>query len=272
AFGVMKDWGLTMDNIDTCEKYQLRILNSVNEIVNPIDVHIAITLCPYVTTFTLSNAFVDNEVLYKVMVLDHLTHLRITNNEALTLNFQEGILPILTVKGHQLLSLLLANFPSVDIAAIGECCPRLQNLALSNISIYDEIMYPREHLFNNLTGLEIWADLQVDTMNAIILKQLFCYCLGIQKILVRNTDALSDKLLYDVWRENPMKNLFRITIDNCPNLTASSIHQLLDMCNDLTLVRIWSCFFISKDDYLKLNKRVKTENCDLYLEWFGWTG
>lgn len=272
AFGIMKEWGLTMDNIEGCGKYQLRILNSTNEIVDPVDIHIAITLCPYATNFTLSNAYVDNEVLYKVMLLDHLTHLRITNNEDLSLNFPEGILPVLTLKGHQLLSLLLANFTTVDILAIGECCPRLQNLALSNISVYEEIMYPREHLYNNLIGLEIWADMAVTTMNGIIIRQLLSYCCGIRKLLVRNTDAISDKLFFDIWRENPMKELFRLTIDNCPNITACSIDHLLDMNNDLTLIRVWGCCFISKEDNIKFQKRIKEENCDLYLEWFGWTG
>ncbi|XP_064110915.1 uncharacterized protein LOC135218494 isoform X5 [Macrobrachium nipponense] len=272
VFGVMKEWGLTMDNLESLPKYHLRILNSSNEIVDPVDVHIACTLCPYATNFTLSNAFVDNEILYKAMVLENLAHLRITNGEGLTLNFHEGVLPVLTVKGHQLQSLLLANFTSIDIAVIGECCPRLQNLAVSNITVYEEIMYPREHLYNHLTGLEVWSDLRTDTLNIIILKQLLTYCLGLEKLLVRNTDALSDKLLYDIWKENPMKNLFRLTVDNCPNVTASSIHDLLDMNNDLTLIRVWGCFFITKDDNKTLQKRIKDENCDLYLEWFGWTG
>lgn len=64
----------------------------------------------------MSNARVDNSVLYPAMRLEHLAHLRLTNCDGLTLNFQEGVLPLLTVKGSQLISLLLANFTTVDLA------------------------------------------------------------------------------------------------------------------------------------------------------------
>ncbi|XP_069165548.1 F-box/LRR-repeat protein 20-like isoform X3 [Procambarus clarkii] len=272
VFGVMKEWGLTLENIDDCEKYHLRILNSTNVYVDPDNIHIAITLCPYATNFTLSNAFVENEVLYKVMTMEYLTHLRITNSEGLTLNFQEGILPVLTVKGHQLISLLLANFTNVDVAAIGESCPRLQNLALSAIGVYEDIVYPREHHFTQLRNLEVWSSLTVESCNTIILRQLLCYSKNLRNLLVKCTDALSDKLLFDIWRENDMRHLSRLTIDTCPNVTASAIHHLLDMTNKLTLIRLWGCFFITKDDDIKFQKRIKQENCDLYLEWYCWDG
>ncbi|ROT82030.1 hypothetical protein C7M84_024818 [Penaeus vannamei] len=116
VFNVMKEWGLTPANIGTCEKLHLRVLTSTNEVVDPEDVDTAIELCPYATNFTLSNAYVDNDVLYKVMRMENLTHLRITNSEGLTLDFHEGVLPVLTVKGHQLHSLLLVNFTTVDVA------------------------------------------------------------------------------------------------------------------------------------------------------------
>ncbi|XP_053627101.1 F-box/LRR-repeat protein 20-like isoform X2 [Cherax quadricarinatus] len=272
VFGVLQEWGLRLDNAEGCDKYHLRILNSTNEYVDPDNIALAIILCPYATNFTLSNAYIENEVLYKVMMMEHLTHLRITNCEAFTLNFQEGILPVLTVKGHQLLSLLLTNFTNVDIAAIGECCPRLQNLALSAIGVYEDIMYPREHCFTRLRNLEIWSSLTVESCNTTILRQLLCYCPDLRHLLVKCTDALSDKLLFDIWRENDMRHLSRLTIDTCPNVTASAIHHLLDMTNQLTLIRLWGCFFITKDDDIKFQRRIKEENCDLYLEWYCWDG
>ena len=52
------------------------------------------------------------------MRLEHLAHLRLTNCDGLTLNFHEGVLPVLTLRGHGLVSLLLANFTVVDL--VGE--------------------------------------------------------------------------------------------------------------------------------------------------------
>lgn len=69
-----------------------------------------------------------------------------------------------------------------------------------------------------------------------------------------------------------MRRLSRLTLDTCHNVTANTIHQLLDCHNNLTLMRIWSCFFVSKDDYHQLQRRVEDENCDLYLDWYSWDG
>ncbi|XP_071544657.1 uncharacterized protein [Panulirus ornatus] len=206
------------------------------------------------------------------MQLEYLTHLRLTNCEALTLNFQEGVLPVLTVKGHQLISLLLANFTSVDVAAIGECCPGLQNLALSGITVYEDITYPREQYFNNLRNLEVWSSVTSDTCNATILRQLLLYAPYITNLLVKATDALSDKLLFEIWRENEMCHLSRLTIDSCQNVTACVMHHLLDVRNQLSLLRVWSCLFITKHDQNQLKQRIKDENCDVYLEWYSWNG
>ncbi|KAK3873252.1 hypothetical protein Pcinc_021725 [Petrolisthes cinctipes] len=272
VFGVLEEWGATPANANSCDKYQLRVLTSSSEQVDAYTVDLAVTLCPQVMEFTMSNAWVDNSVLYPAMRLEHLAHLRLTNCDGLTLNFQEGVLPLLTVKGSQLISLLLANFTSVDLAAIGECCPRLQNLALSAISLYDDIMYPRENCFNSLVNVEVWTSVTTDSCNSIILRQLLGYCPGLENLLVKGADALSDKLFLDLWRINEMRRLSRLTLDTCHNVTSNTIHQLLDTQNNLTLVRIWSCFFISKDDYQQLLKRVDTENCDLYVEWYSWNG
>ena len=41
------------------------------------------------------------------------------------------------------------------VTAVGECCPKLQNLAFSAITVYEEIMYPRDNLFTTLVNLEV---------------------------------------------------------------------------------------------------------------------
>lgn len=50
------------------------------------------------------------------MVLENVTALSLTNGEGLTLDFQEGVLPLLSACGEKLQNLILANFTEVDIA------------------------------------------------------------------------------------------------------------------------------------------------------------
>lgn len=51
------------------------------------------------------------------MVLENLTALALTNGEGLTLDFQEGVLPLLSACGDRLQNLILANFTDVDVAS-----------------------------------------------------------------------------------------------------------------------------------------------------------
>ncbi|XP_063877914.1 uncharacterized protein LOC135109934 isoform X1 [Scylla paramamosain] len=272
VFEVMQDWGVTKENMTLCDAYPLRVLTSTCDHIDPASVDVALTLCPKIMDLTISNAVIENELLYQTMRLEHLAHLRLTNCEGLTLSFHEGVLPVLTLRGHGLISLLLANFTVVDLVAIGESCPRLQNLAFSDIAIYEDIMYPRDNLFNTLINLEVWTTVNTDTCSATILRQLLSHAPGLTNLLVRGADALSDKLLQELWETNPMPRLSRFTLDSCHNVTAASIFHLLDAENDLTLVRLWSCFLLTRQDSRDLQHYAEARNYDLYLEWYCWNG
>ncbi|XP_076066825.1 uncharacterized protein LOC143040067 isoform X2 [Oratosquilla oratoria] len=254
--------------------YQLLALTSAAEFASTLSVDLACALCPRTQTVTLSNAIVSSEVLYKFMALNHLAHLQLTNSEGMALDFLEGVVPLLTVKGHQLVSLLLSNFAFVDVGAIGECCPRLQNLALSEVLLFDEIGYPRENIFTELRALELWADPSptYTTLSPVILQQLLAFCRGLRKLLLRSVVAINDKLFLQILEHNPMEKLSRLTLDGCPNMSALSLHALLSSTNDLILLRIWSCFLIGKDHQEELQRRVVEENCNVNLDWFPWEG
>lgn len=78
--------------------------------------------------------------------------------------------------------------------------------------------------------------------------------------------------LFFLFQHNKMIQLSRITMENCPNVTKSVIDTILDSTNKVVLIRIWSCFLISKEDVDYLQKRIQKENCDTYLEWYSWYG
>ncbi|XP_076066829.1 uncharacterized protein LOC143040067 isoform X5 [Oratosquilla oratoria] len=107
--------------------YQLLALTSAAEFASTLSVDLACALCPRTQTVTLSNAIVSSEVLYKFMALNHLAHLQLTNSEGMALDFLEGVVPLLTVKGHQLVSLLLSNFAFVDVGAVGRPKPHIHD-------------------------------------------------------------------------------------------------------------------------------------------------
>ncbi|RXG52998.1 hypothetical protein Avbf_16059 [Armadillidium vulgare] len=77
----------------------------------------------------ISNCIISNESLYRIMTLENLCHLRFTNNDNQSIDFYEGILPILTVCGHRLETLLLVKFTMIDIAGMDG---RLQRISKSD--------------------------------------------------------------------------------------------------------------------------------------------
>lgn len=80
----------------------------------------AARLCPETRSVTLANAWLPSDALYKLMLFERLTSVSLTNSEGLTLDFHEGVLPLLAVCGQRLQNLILANFTSVDIS--GKLC------------------------------------------------------------------------------------------------------------------------------------------------------
>lgn len=71
--------------------------------------------------------------LYQLMLLDNLSALSLTNCEGCTFTFQEGVLPVLSVCGARLHSLILSNFPGVDIAGESTMFPQFSALTLSSL-------------------------------------------------------------------------------------------------------------------------------------------
>jgi hypothetical protein len=61
------------------------------------------------------NAWMDNEMLYKFMRFEKLRTLTIVNSDGLTLDYDEGVLPLLQICGPILENLILNKFKSVDL-------------------------------------------------------------------------------------------------------------------------------------------------------------
>ncbi|XP_069694166.1 uncharacterized protein [Periplaneta americana] len=245
----------------------LTTLVSVAEHVPMEGLEAATRLCPETRTVTLSNAWLPSEALYKLMVLDHLNSISLTNSEGLTLDFHEGVLPLLAVCGQRLQNLILANFTSVDVSGIGQACPVLRNLAFSSIAQYEPIGRPCPEWFNHLKALELWSDPHAD-LSPYMIRQLLLFCPNMTNMLFKGCEVLNDKLMAEIWQENPMPKLSHVTLDHCHKITGQSLQRLLDAENELAVLRVWSCLNITKYLNLELSHHIKNENLDVYFEWF----
>lgn len=63
------------------------------------------------------NAWMDNDTFYKFMQFENLRSLTISNAEGMTIDYEEGVLPILQVIGSSLENIILNKFASVDLVS-----------------------------------------------------------------------------------------------------------------------------------------------------------
>lgn len=63
------------------------------------------------------NCWMDNDAFYKFMQFEHLKTLTIFNSEGKTIDYGEGILPLLQIIGGTLENLILSKFAVVDIVS-----------------------------------------------------------------------------------------------------------------------------------------------------------
>ena len=78
--------------------------------------------------------------LYHLMTCSRLQHLEITNTDLFTVDFDEGLAPVLAEVGPSLLTLKLDRFRHVDISLIGRLCSRLRTLSLSHIVHFPQLI------------------------------------------------------------------------------------------------------------------------------------
>ncbi|XP_046406837.1 uncharacterized protein LOC124171656 isoform X2 [Ischnura elegans] len=224
-------------------------------------------LCPRAASLTVSGTPLPAEALYPLMVLRNLTALSLTACGA-ACDFEAGVLPLLTALGHQLNSLILAKFFSVDVGAIGMACPHLVNFALSDVTAF-ELMNQKisAESFQELQALEIWSDADF-IIPTNVLQQLLLFSKNIRNILLKGVGIVTDEMFSEILKVNPMRQLSHLTLDNCHCVTHATVHRILDADNELCMLRIWSCYRINKEANDIISQRIANENMDIYLDWF----
>ncbi|XP_071439058.1 uncharacterized protein [Hetaerina americana] len=227
-------------------------------------------LCPSATSVTVHATPLPSEALYPLMMLRHLTSLSLTTcpDEGDTMDFAQGVLPLLTAVGEQLTSLILSKFAYVDVGAIGKACPHLVNFALSEVTEF-ELMHQKicEEHFQELQALEIWADPDF-ILPANVLQQLLLFSKNMKNLLFKGVGILTDEMFRTIWKVNPMRHLSHLTLDHCHGITNATVHFILDADNELTMLRIWSCYRITKEAKNYITHRIMDENMDIYFDWF----
>ncbi|XP_035705612.1 uncharacterized protein LOC118434945 isoform X2 [Folsomia candida] len=248
---------------------KLRALYSTTPSIRGESIDAAAVLCPNVEILSVMNCWMDNDAFYKFMQFEHLKTLTIFNSEGKTIDYGEGILPLLQIIGGTLENLILSKFAVVDIVSLGRSCPHLRKIALSSIQeLQTNLHGPEDGIFKMLTNVELWLEDDPHSGSYHVLLQLLQNAVLLENLLIKKSTAIDHELLKKIWLTNPMQRVSRILLDSCSGICGNALNDLFRMENDLTTIRIWSCPKVDQVVRRGLMNYIKENNLYVYLEWF----
>jgi hypothetical protein len=64
-----------------------------------------------------------------------------------------------------------------------------------------------------------------------------------------------------------LTKLKHFTANEC-SITSAALLRLLEIDNELDMVRVWSCPGVDRDSHNQIQRLIKDENLDVYFEWY----
>ena len=252
------------------QAYNLQHLSTHDVHITPDNFEYAIDHCPRLESVAITSSGLLDEHLYKLMTVKHLHSLHLGNKNAQSFNFFEGVAPILDALGTNLKKLVLEDFTEVDVDFIGEKCPVLQHLALSNILTYAPTGQLNSKFFTQLSSLEIWNRIGQDHELAVcqnVIRQLL-YRAPLTYLLLQRIGNLTDELLMEILQFNRLLKLRNVVIDYCHQVTGRFFWQLLEQPNHLSVLRCWHNKGVEEGLKIQIKDVIKDDNLVLYWEWY----
>ena len=82
-----------------------------------------------------------------------------------------------------------------------------------------------------------------------------------------SVDSLDDVVWSQVLAANSLRALTSLTLDQCHSVSGDSLHDLVTEENDLQLLNIWSCRFVTTKHRETFRKIIARENYDLSMRY-----
>ena len=208
------------------------------------------------------DCFLRSSNLYPVMNNHQLQYLQVGNSDSFFIDFEEGIAPILSSCGANLQKLVLDKFRYIDICLVGRMCPSLQNLSLSHVISWGQVMNICPGYFSHLEELQL-SNQYGSHLFSNIIKQLLFFSSKLQYLQLQMVDCLDDILWFQIICQNSLTNLISLTLDQCHSISGDIIEDLVNRENNLQMLNVLSCRFISNKNKETTKKIIVKENFDL---------
>lgn len=107
---------------------------------------------------------------------------------------------------------------------------------------------------------------QAPTIGTSVVRQLLTST-RLERLLLQNVPH-PDSFFTSLLEANPLLSLSSIVIDQCDQVTVAILWRLLEIPNQLRILRCWNCREINDDDRREIKKSVRENNLMLYFEYY----
>lgn len=269
-FDVFRDPRLLSSVDNEIRKLNITSIRSLEgEEISADTLDLVTKLCPMLSRVSILRTEIESESLLLLMNLNNLTELLVGSGLSCAINFNSAVLPLLQISGAKLKHLTLSQMASVNVVAIDQCCPALQELSLRDIMYFETHPTDAERaIFLNLQYFDM-SCIEEQDVEPCFLKMMLSSCTLLEQIHIKRCACFDDVLLDEVLQANPLQKVWRISIEECNYATIGMFHELFLMEGELQSIRIWSCKSILQHDYHMLMFESQNKNLDMRLDWLG---
>ena len=107
---------------------------------------------------------------------------------------------------------------------------------------------------------------QAPTIGTSVVRQLLTST-TLERLLLQNVPH-PDSFFTSLLESNPLLNLVNIVIDQCDQVTAAILWRLLEIPNQLRILRCWNCREVNDEDGRQIKRSVRENNLTLYFEYY----
>ena len=90
---------------------------------------------------------------------------------------------------------------------------------------------------------------------------------SLERLLLQNV-SLPDSFFASMLEANPLLKLSSIVMDQCDQVTAALLWRLLEIPNQLRILRCWNCRQVTDADNKQIRRSVRENNLSLYFEYY----
>lgn len=231
--------------------------------------------CPFITEVHFLRG-VDNEGLLLISALKHVRTLHLANSVEELITFDSGVLPVLQLIGSTVEELALNEINDLNVDYIGSCCPDLKNFkcliseyhsANFQVDSHSELSNTKHVRFRKLEKLEMLLFTAENNLSEFTLYHLIVNAIKLRSLNLAHVNVFGDSNVNSILEKNPLHYLEYLRLECCSHITAEGIWNILESENNLSTLSMLHCFEISRRDYDKFLKYLRSNNCDVNVQW-----